>query len=105
MKNKLILFVLAWLIGIMTIFFIGRQTSHISVLVYWIILGLFIFSVSLFKLSRYFILLFTFCLFIIAGLLTTLGFGSIAEIIMRISLLGWFVGLGKGIFEYFFKKK
>lgn len=93
-----------WLLGSSVIFIMCRNTAPISLLIYWVILGLFIFTVFLFKLGSGAVLLFSFVLFIITGLLTTFKVEYIAEIIMRISLLGWMVGFGQAIFEYFFKK-
>lgn len=90
--------------GLTIIFIMSGQTATISSLIYWVILGLIIFTIWIFKLSSLVILLFSFALFILAALMTTLTFTAIAEKIMRISLLGWLVGFGESVLEYFFKK-
>lgn len=104
MSNKLIILALVYLTGITALFVISRYVGSIVVLADWIILGLFIFSVSLFKLSSRFIFLFAFGLFILSGILMTLMFAEIAEVVMRFSLMGWLVGMGKYIIKYFFSE-
>lgn len=105
MKNKLSLLFMIWLLGFSAIFIMSRFPTPISLLIYWIILGLFIFTAWFLKLGSRKVLLFSFALFIVAGLLTTFKIIYVAEIIMRISLLGWIVGFIQAIFEYCFKNK
>lgn len=100
MRNKLIPLFTVWFMGLTVIIIMRGQTSVISSLIYWMILGLIIFTILLFKLRSQVVLLFSFGLFILAALVTTLTFTSIAEKIMRISLLGWIVGFILSLIEY-----
>lgn len=105
MKNKLILFFITWFINLSAIFIISRLSPPIASLIYWLILMLFIFTIWLFKISSKIVLPISFGLFIIAGLLTTFNLTIMAEMIMRISLLGWLIGVIQAIFEYLFEKR
>lgn len=105
MRNKMFAFFITWLLGFSVIFVMSRNPVPISLLIYWVVLGLFIFTVWLLKLGSRVVLLFSFALFMIAGLLATFRIPIIAEETMRISFLGWLVGFIQAIFEYFFKKK
>src|SRR3989344_958959 len=101
MKNKLLLLFIIWILGFSVIFIMSRNPAPISLLIYWVILGLFIFTVWFLKLSSRAVLSFSFALFIIAGLLTTFTVVYGVEVILRISLLGWLIGFVQAIFEYF----
>lgn len=105
MKNKLFLLFIIWLLGFSVIFVMREQTAAISSLIYWIILGLIISTIWLFKMSSQLVLLSSLLLFILAGLIATLTFTAIAEKIMRISLLGWIIGFMQATFEYYSKNK
>lgn len=104
MKKKLILFFLLWLFGIAAIFILSRLANPIPVLIYWIILGLLISALWLFKLKSRFVLLLSFGLLILGGAITAFSANFIAETILRISLIGWLVGFTQSIFEYFSRK-
>lgn len=100
MKSKLILFCLIWFVGIIVISIMVKQTMPIPAYIYWIILGLFIFSVWLFKLRNRFILSSSFGLFILSGLLTVFNLVVIAELIARISLLGFLIGFIQSLISH-----
>lgn len=104
MRGKLILLLIIWLLSISVMFIMSKLTPPIASLIYWIILGIFIFTVWLFKLSSKIILLVSFTLFIVAGLLATFSFTTLAEVIMRLSLLGWLIGFSQAVFEYSYIK-
>lgn len=103
-KNKYILLSILWLIGSIALFMLVKLSPFLKPLFYWWILGLFIIIIWLFKLPSIWSLLFSFGLFILAGLLTTFGTTNLAELIMRISLIGWLVGFTQSFLEYLFKK-
>lgn len=103
-KNKFILLSTLWLIGSIALFVLVKLNPSLDSLFYWWILGLFIIIIWLFKLPSIWLLLFSFGLFILAGLLTTFRTAHLAELIMRISLVGWLVGFTQSFFEYLFKK-
>lgn len=105
MKNKLFLLLIIWILSLSFIFILHRYPTPVSLLIYWVILGLFIFTIWFLKLASRAVLLFSFTLFIIAGLLTTFTVSHGPETILRISLLGWLIGFVQAIFEYIFKKK
>lgn len=99
MKSKLILFIGIWFFGLTIIFFMNRLTAPISLLIYWVILGQLIFTVWLFRVKNHIVLLFSLGLFILAGFLTILGVQSWAEIVMKVSLLGWLIGIVRSLFS------
>lgn len=104
MRNRLILLFIIWLIGLATILILRMLTQPFTSFIYWAILGLFISTVWLFKLKSPLVLFLSFGLFISAGILTAFKVYSIAEMIIRISLIGWLVGFVQSVFEYFSNK-
>ena len=61
---------------------------------YWVILALWLFSYSKFKLKTEKIFHFSFLLLLTAMIVGLFGIYNIAELFMRICLVGWFLGLG-----------
>lgn len=104
MRNKLIFLLLVWLIGFVFILVFRRLTQPFISFIYWAILGLFISTVWIFKIKSQVVLFSAFGLFILGGIIAAFKLNSIAEIILRISLIGWLVGFIKSLVEYFFKK-
>lgn len=104
MKNKLILFIGLVLPGLVAILLVSRLNPFLAPLIYWWVLGLCIITVWFFKLSSSPVLLSSFGLFIFAAILTTIRITNLAEIIMRLSLIGWLVGFTQAVLEYFSKK-
>lgn len=69
-------------------------------LIYWIILICWILAIKIFKRDSNFALLPAFILFLIAASLTVLGLRNLAEPIMRVSLIGWIIGIFHALIEY-----
>lgn len=67
---------------------------------YWWILAFTIFWIWTFKLSSGFILWVAFLIFILSALSVIVGQRSIGEILMRVSFLGWIIGLIQSMVEY-----
>lgn len=104
MIKKFFLFIIIEILGAILVLFMIRLPFPIPVLIYWVILGLFIFTIWLFRLKSWLVLLLSFGAFILSATITTIGFNNMAEIVMRISLLGWLVGYIQSVYEYFFRK-
>lgn len=66
--------------------------------IYWILLLLWLSFIISLKTKSTSTLFLAFTLFILAAVLTILRLESLAEILMRISLVGWIMGLGQSIF-------
>lgn len=101
MKNKLILLIGLGMPGLVVILLVSRLNPFFSPLIYWWVLGSCIITVWIFKLSSTPVLLSSFGLFIFAAVLTTFRITNLAEVIMRLSLLGWLIGFIQSVFEYF----
>lgn len=104
MKNKLILFIGFGILGLVAVLSMSRLNPFFASLIYLWILGICIATIWLFKLSSSPILLLSFGLFILAAILTTVGITSTAEIIMRLSLIGWLIGFIQASYEYLLRK-
>lgn len=63
-------------------------------MIYWIILAGSIISLIFFKKRASFYLYLAFYTFIVGAVLRVVGINDIAEAIMRISFIGWLVGIG-----------
>ncbi len=63
-------------------------------MIYWLVLGILIVAAASFKKRASFYLSLAFYLFMAGAILRIIGINDIAELIMRISLIGWLVGLG-----------
>ena len=104
MKFKQIILFIVLIIGagllIKSIFFNALLPSFFYSFFYWwllvfiIFLGLILHFKSIAYLSAAFIL------FFISAVLTTVGLREIAEIVMRISIMGWIIGLVQSAIEY-----
>lgn len=105
MKKKLILLCIIWFLGFFIIFIISRFNFPVESIIYWITLGVLISTIWILKLSSQALLISSFIIFLVAGLLTTFKMVNQAEIIMRISLLGWLIGFAQAFLEYFLAKK
>lgn len=69
-------------------------------IIYWAILVIWIIAIWGLKKNSGFSLLLAFVLFIISATLTVLTFRNLAEPIMRVSLIGWIVGIFQALIEY-----
>ena len=69
-------------------------------LVYWLILFSWVAVIWFSKKTSNFAFYPAFVLFIIAAVLTVFGLRSLAEPIMRISFIGWLIGIFKALMEY-----
>lgn len=100
-----IILVIFWLLIILTWWIIPwlPQFKNIilpsTFLYFWILFG-WIFLILVHKLKSRFTLAIAFILFSISALLTTVNLQIFAETIMRISLIGWMMGLIQALFEY-----
>ena len=68
--------------------------------IYWMILIGWIGLILKYKLRESFSLTIAFVLFAAAAIFTTLGFISIGETIMRLSLIGWMIGIVQSVINY-----
>ena len=101
---KYLLLIVLWVIVLISIITVAKLLSINERVLYWGVLGLFIFTIWLLKLTSKPVLLFSFVLIIIAGLFATFKINNLSETIMRISLIGWLIGFTQSFFEYIFKK-
>lgn len=69
-------------------------------LTYWWILVFTIFMIWNFKLGSGFMLWSALLIFILSALLVSIGLRSVGETLMRISFLGWIIGLIQSMVEY-----
>lgn len=100
-KNKLIFLIGLAILGSAAVIMLSRLNPFFAHLIYWGVLGICIIVIWLFKLSSSPVLLSSFGLFIFAAILTTIGITDLAEIVMRLSLIGWLIGFIQSVFEYF----
>ena len=105
MRSKGFLFLIILLLSFSAIFMISGFAAPIAKIIYWVILGQIIFTIWLFKLNSRVVLLASFVLFVIAGLLTTFSLTVLSEIIMRLSFLGWLIGFSQAVSEYLVQKE
>lgn len=63
-------------------------------MIYWVILAGLIISSIFFKKRASFYLWIGFYIFLTGAVLKIIGINNVAEIMMRISFIGWLVGLG-----------
>ncbi len=78
---------------------LGGPLFPSSSLIYWLVLLFLIVVVSL-KFDAEFYFLFALSLFGVSVIFLLLGLGEIAEISLRISFIGWLVGIGQALVEY-----
>lgn len=69
-------------------------------LIYWWILVFTIFMIWNFKLGSGFILWVAFLIFMLSALFVSIGLRSVGETLMRVSFLGWIIGLVQSAVEY-----
>lgn len=69
-------------------------------LVYWFILFAWVAVMWFSKKTSNFALYPAFVLFLISAVLTVIGLRSLAEPVMRISFIGWLIGIFKALIEY-----
>lgn len=77
----------------------GAGVSFESLIYWWILIG-WIFAIVNFKWGSSASLIPAFFLFVVGAALVTLGFKGIAEIIMKVSFIGWLVGITQALIEY-----
>ena len=92
----LILVITAGLIGVLLL---GSFFSFWS-FAYWWLLVLTVSIIWIFKVDSGFILWASFLIFLLAALLVSVGLRNLAETFMRISFLGWIIGLIQSFVEY-----
>ena len=78
----------------------GGYGLSISPFIYWWILLGWIFVVWQYKLKSIASLIFAFMLFLAAATVAVLGIRPLAEGMMRLSLLGWIVGIAQALLEF-----
>jgi len=67
--------------------------------IYWILFLLWILLIISLKTKSTSTLFLAFTLFILAAVFTIFRLEGVGEILMRMSLMGWIIGLGQSIFE------
>lgn len=67
---------------------------------YWLILFLWVGGIFYLKKDSRFALYPAFVLFIVSAVLTVIGFRNVAEPIMRVSFIGWLIGIFMALIEY-----
>lgn len=67
---------------------------------YWIILGVWIVAIWVLRKKASLSMKIALYLFIAAAALTVFGFRNPAELVMRVSFIGWLVGISQAIREY-----
>jgi hypothetical protein len=72
----------------------------VSSAIYWLILFGWISSVLSLKLESSSSLFIALILFVISAVLAALGLKNAGEPVMRISFIGWLVGIGQALVEY-----
>lgn len=76
------------------------SSFSVSSYVYWMIFLGWIFLALKFRWDSSYSFLPAFILFLIAAILATFGLNAVAETIMRMSFIGWLVGMGQALVEY-----
>ena len=98
-KIKAWILILVIALGIIVIPFFGFIFSFWQLTYWWLL----IFTISIiwnFKLGSGFILWISFLIFLLSALLFSVGLKTIAETFIRISFLGWIIGLIQSFVEY-----
>ncbi|MBI2596944.1 hypothetical protein HYW41_02195 [Candidatus Daviesbacteria bacterium] len=102
-KNKLLLLIFKltlFIILVSSLIVRNYQSTIFDQLFYWWILLLMIFIGLTLHFKSIFYLSSAFILFFISAILTVVGSKEIAEGVMRISLIGWLIGLIQSVVEY-----
>lgn len=72
----------------------------VSSLIYWLILLAWLGFIWQFKWGCSVTLIFAFVLFVIAAAFAIFGLRGVGETVMRVSFIGWLVGIGQALVEY-----
>lgn len=67
---------------------------------YWCFLILYLFFIRIFQRGSGFSLWVAFILFLVSGLITSISMRGAGEFLMRLSVIGWLVGLVQSMREY-----
>jgi len=78
---------------------VGYEHDYSSVF-YWLIFIGWIFSVLKFKLSSAFTFISAIALFILAAITRIFNFNDVAETFMRVSFIGWMIGIIQAVVEF-----
>lgn len=96
-KVNLALFIITLVIGLVVRSF---QPNFFDFFVYWWVLALFVLMGLSLRLKSQFYLVGFFALFFISALFTVVGLKQAGEVIMRVSFIGWAIGLIQSLVEY-----
>ncbi len=102
-REKLVLFINRLLLVLVLIFGLVIhyfQPTIFDYFVYWWILILILIIGLIFNFKSLSYLTLAFVLFFLSGLSTVIGLLDVAEIFMRLSFIGWMIGLTKSLVEY-----
>ena len=69
-------------------------------IIYWIILIIWIIAIFIFKKDSGLTLKIALALFLVAAVLTVFNLRDLAEPIMRVSFIGWIIGIFQALREY-----
>lgn len=98
-KIKILVFILVLIIGLLIISLLKFNLS-VGSLVYWWIMIFYIFMIWQFRLDSKVAFWAALSLFILSALLTSIGLRDVGEAVMRVSFLGWIIGLIQSMVEY-----
>lgn len=98
-KVKLLVFVFIIFLGLGEIIFL-RFGLSVESLVYWWVLLLGVWLIWTFRLDARFPLLIALALLVLSALMVSIGLREIGETVLRLSLLGWLIGLVQSALEY-----
>lgn len=94
----LLLFIGLLIIQSLSLIFVSSLS--VSSYIYWMIFLGWIFLIFKFRWKSSLSLLSAFILFIIAAILAIFRLNTAAETVMRVSFIGWMVGIGQALLEY-----
>ncbi|GEM_PF-3914133 len=81
-------------------FNITKSDFSLQPLVYWLVFVVWIMVLLNFRLSSSWTLAAAFVLFLLAAALSTLGHAGTGEATMKISFIGWIIGIIQALIEY-----
>lgn len=93
MSLVLLLVVQAWL-------YMTESFLTLSSVIYWLTALVWVILLILYKLKSTFSMFVAFILLIISAVLSVFGLSSFGETIMRLSLIGWLLGIVQALLEY-----
>lgn len=79
---------------------VSKSYFSVEPLLYWLLFIAWITVLLNFKLRSVYALAVAFGLFLISAIMVTVGFSRIGEVAMRISFMGWIIGIIQALFEY-----